>query len=190
MSRPIRELAAFGMFHVAVLVVAVVWLLACLFVGLILEMSDLPPGGPAMFGIGVVAVILVAPLFARLLKRTRPVAWLPWTLVFATAPVAIAAATLDVVHSACRQYECNGPSSSSGWQSIVSVHDAGFGVGADFYSDVKILGRDGTLLAEWRDPHGWGCRAGPRRQLESMRWTGPDELEFESAAGKVQLLAR
>ncbi|MEM7231793.1 MAG: hypothetical protein AAF517_06445 [Planctomycetota bacterium] len=72
------------------------------------------------------------------------------------------------------RYDFAGPRSASGVEVLVSVSDGGFGVGADFYADIRLLDRDGAVLAEWTDDDGRGSYENVVEMVESLRWSGGD----------------
>jgi hypothetical protein len=55
--------------------------------------------------------------------------------------------------------------------------------------NVRVLDSNGTILAEWRDAEGQ-LSGGPERLHDSMQWTAPDRLGFETVRGPVELTIR
>jgi hypothetical protein len=55
--------------------------------------------------------------------------------------------------------------------------------------NVRVLDSNGTILAEWRDAEGQ-LSGGPERLRDSMQWTAPDRLGFETVRGPVELTIR
>ena len=115
--------------------------------------------------------------------------WLPVTAGYAAAPVAGAIGLLFVLGWSLRSYELRGPTSSAGLQPVIAVRDAGLGIGADFYCDLRVLDATGAVIAE-RQLGSQHPRGGPQLLRDSMQWTSPDTLAFTTRTGAEQLNMR
>jgi hypothetical protein len=175
-------------FHLALFVVALGWYLTALFVGVMLDMSDLPRGAMtiAALGVGPVVTGLVCWGFAKGLLRMPVLWWTPLTVVSAAAPFVLGYALLFGLQRTLGRYELPGPPSPTGLTTILALRDAGLGIGADFYCDVRVLDGNGNVVAT-RECGSQHPRGGPELLRDSMRWTSPTTLEFTSRDGPERL---
>lgn len=175
-------------FHAALFVVAVAWYVTILFFGVALDMSALPRGAMpiAAFGVGPVVTALVGWGFAKGLLRMPVLWWAPAAIVAATAPLVLGYTLLFGLQRTLRRYELPGPPSPTGLATVLAVSDAGLGIGADFYCNVRVLDGSGNVVATLECGSQYP-RGGPQLLRDSMRWTSPRTLEFTSRSGAQRL---
>jgi hypothetical protein len=167
-----------------VLAVGVVWAAGFGFLSFMLSMTRVPVASTIALVIAF-GTVPASWLCARLLSRSRMRWWPPITALFAGIAFVVADTLLwswDLV-----DHTLTGPVSPTGLTTFVDVHDAHAGLSADFYSDVRVLDRDGIVVAQWKDRCGQDYREGPRSLRDSMRWTSPTTLEFTACEGPQHL---
>lgn len=167
-----------------VALVAACWVVVFLFLALGLCMSDAPRAALGAFAVAFVGTWLACRLCAGALARSQTGLRLPVAAAFAAASLAPAYSLLW--STGMVNHRLTGPTSPSGLTVLVDVWDAHPGWSADFYSDVRVFDGSGRVVAEWKDDGGQYPCDGPRLLRDSMRWTSPSTLTFETRLGGTQ----
>jgi hypothetical protein len=172
--------------NACLIVAAVGAYMPCLFLGMLLEMSGLGSVATFAWFVGPVATAVACIVLGRLTRSASPIRAGLLTLTFTIAPTVIAFGALVAVEARYGSYGLDGPDSPAGHHVHLSVRNC-LGIGADFYTDVRVVDANGATLAEWRDRQGqveWG---GAEQLRDSMRWRDARVLEFTTRSGAERL---
>lgn len=140
----------------------------------------------AALAVAIFGTLLACRVGARVLARSSMPWWPLVTAVLGASSIAVAYCllwSLGLVN-----HSLSGPRSPSGLATTIVVRDAWPSLSADFYTDVLVVDTSGNIVAEWKDPWGWGSRNGPRLLRDSMHWTSPDTLAFRTGYGRFEHL--
>lgn len=140
----------------------------------------------AALAVSFFGTVFACRLGARALARLS-MPW--WPLVTAALGLSSIALAYCLLWSLGLVNHClSGPTSPSGLATTIVVRDAYPSLSADFYTDVRVVDARGNIVAEWKDPWGWGSMNGPRLLRDSMRWTTPNTLAFRTGYGQFEQL--
>ena len=140
----------------------------------------------AALAVAIFGTVLACRLGARVLARSSMIWWPLVTVLLGGSSIGIAYCllwSLGLVN-----HRLSGPTSPSGMATTIVVRDAWPSLSADFYTDVRVVDTSGNIVAEWKDPWGWGSRNGPRLMRDSMSWTSANTLAFRTGYGQFEHL--